>query len=174
MAASAGRTTEVHQHARAIAGLRLTPEVHLSSNKELSQHRKYAAGRAFGAAANVSGASAPCASTKGAFSDASSDRSRDAKRNASEPDTQPAPGSPADGTVKSLDDASVESESCEKPKLHWQLLPRHGCTVKEMVCVDQVGLQSQAPDSARVILLSVASMIDVLRSCAGPFHCLWR
>lgn len=121
---------------------RLTPAVHLCSNKELLQHRKYAAGKAFGASPNVSGISAPCTITKGAFSNTGSNSSRDAERIAPEAHTQPAPVSPAGGTVQSLDVRLVESDSCEKPKLQWQLLPRHGCTVKEMVCVDQVGLQS--------------------------------
>jgi len=35
---------------------------------------------------------------------------------------------------------AVEAEECTEPNLHWQLLPRHGCTVKEMVWIDQVNL----------------------------------
>ena len=34
----------------------------------------------------------------------------------------------------------VEPANCTKAELQWQLLPRHGCTVKERVCVDQVCL----------------------------------
>ena len=128
----------------------LTPGVHLRSSKDPSQHTKYVARRAFAASPNVSDTSAPCAIRKGAFEGTSSGRSGDARQNAPEADALPAPGSPAAGTTHSLGLALVESESCEKPKLHWQLLPRHGCTVKEMVCVDQVGLQCQGPDSAPI------------------------
>ncbi len=121
--------------------MRLTPEVHLCSSKEPSQHRKYVAGRVFGARADVSGASAPCAVATGPFDDTSSGRSGDARQYAPEAEIQPAAGSPAGGTANSFDDDLVESGSCEKPDLQWQLLPKHGCTVKEMVCVDQAGLQ---------------------------------
>ena len=56
------------------------------------------------------------------------------------------PSSEAGTADGGLDADPVHSEDCIKPKLHWQLLPRHGCTVKEMVCIDQVDQHEQAPD----------------------------
>ena len=63
-----------------------------------------------------------------------------------------APSSEAGAADGGLDADSAHSESCVKPGLHWQLLPRHGCTFREMVCVDQVDQHNLAPDRDMVRL----------------------
>lgn len=83
-----------------------------------------------------------------------SNSSNDAALYASEAHTELAPSSQAaDRPAEGLDTGLGEPEHCAKPDLHWQRLPRHGCITKEMVCVDQVDLQAQAPDPAAVQLL---------------------
>ena len=37
----------------------------------------------------------------------------------------------------------AEPANCTNAELNWQLLSRHGCTVKERVCVDQVCLPAK-------------------------------
>ena len=49
------------------------------------------------------------------------------------------PTRPSRGTTE-----GAEPADCTKTELKWQLLPRHGCTVKERVCVDQVCLLRKA------------------------------
>jgi hypothetical protein len=94
---------------------------------------------------------------------------------------------PSRGTTE-----GAEPANCTKAELKWQLLPRHGCTVKERVCVDQVCLPAKkclaslslSPGYTCKLHLhaqhldckAVAckdELIEHFISCAGALHCIW-
>ena len=89
----------------------------------------------------------------------------------------------------------AEPANCPKAELQWQLLPRHGCTVKERVCVDQVCLPANFLKKCLASLNSSPGytcklhlhaqhvdckamacknqLIEQCISCAGALHCIW-
>ena len=130
--ASAGGEVLTHQQATATARGNSLPCAPCS-HEEPIQHRQLTVGRAFGPSFDVFGTSNHCRTRQSPFQG-----TRKMARNTSEVYVKPAPSSRAGDTGAGLAMSPIESAHCEKPSLHWQLLPRHGCTVKEMVCVDQV------------------------------------
>ncbi len=115
------------------------------SNNSPLQHRKYIPGKGFITQGNVSGTAKPCSIRKTAFQGMSSIRANRTSQHTSEADARPSNSrqqreNQGGGSDTGSEAGSDEAEECTKPDLHWQLLPRHGCTVKEMVCIDQVHL----------------------------------
>lgn len=115
------------------------------SNQNPLQHRKYVPGKGFVTQGNVSGTATPCSISKIAFQGMSSNRAITTSQHTHEADASPINGrqrreNQVGGPDAGSEADADEAEECTKPNLHWQLLPRHGCTVKEMVCIDQVNL----------------------------------